>query len=122
MYLLVDECCGKSLVAVAQREGHVAQRSIEIGELGRGASDANIFAFARANGAVIVTINQGDFIDLAARASDRPGIILLPPARGLVLAKLFGTALRAAAVVFEAHPNALVQIGAAGQITSVTAG
>lgn len=122
MYLLIDECCGKALVAVAHSEGHVAQRSVEVAELGRGAADADIFAFALANHAVIVTINQGDFVDLAARTSDRPGIILLPSTRGSVLAKMFGMALRCAAVLFETHPNAVVRVGATGEVISVKVG
>jgi predicted nuclease of predicted toxin-antitoxin system len=122
MYLLIDECCGKGLVAVARSAGHVAQRSIEVEELGRGAQDADIFAFARANGAVVVTINQGDFLKLAGRTFEHPGIIVLPSARGSVLARLFAAGLRAAAAVFEIHPNALVQIDAAGRIAGITNG
>jgi hypothetical protein len=34
MYLLLDECCAKSLVAVAEALGHSAQRTIEVADLG----------------------------------------------------------------------------------------
>jgi hypothetical protein len=34
MYLLLDECCGKALVAVAKEAGHLAQRTIEVPALG----------------------------------------------------------------------------------------
>jgi predicted nuclease of predicted toxin-antitoxin system len=119
MYLLIDECCGKGLVAVARSAGHVAQRSIEVAKLGRGAPDTDIFSFARANTAVIVTINQGDFLKLARRTFERPGIIVLPSARGSVLARVFATALPRAATVFETHPNAIVQIDAAGRIADI---
>jgi len=95
MYLLIDECCGKGLVVVASEEGHVAQRTIETAELGRGATDAAIFAFSRTHRATLVTINQGDFIDLANTVEECPGIILLPAAHGMEVARLFRMVLRA---------------------------
>jgi hypothetical protein len=65
MYLLLDECCGKALVGIAERAGHTAQRTVEVAMLGRQAPDLEIFEFARQVGAVFVTVNRGDFIALA---------------------------------------------------------
>lgn len=95
MYLLIDECCGKSLVGVAEAAGHRAQRTVEVAALGRGAADVDIFAFARRHDAVLVTINQGDFVSLATRVSDHPGLILLPSVRGQTLGRMLRIALRA---------------------------
>jgi len=114
MYLLIDECCGKKLKPLAEDQGHAAQRSIEVGELGQGASDADIFTFAAAKGAVVVTINQGDFLALAEQANSRPGLLFLPSLRGAELAKLFKTALPALAVIFDSAPDAIVQVSDRG--------
>lgn len=90
MYLLLDECCGKALVAVAQEAGHVAQRTIEVTVLGPQAPDQDIFDFARRVGAVFVTVNRGDFIELAGRGRDHPGVILIPSARTAEAARQVG--------------------------------
>jgi len=116
MYLVIDECCGKKLGPIAEDQGHAAQRSVEVAQLGRGASDADIFAFAAANGAVIVTINQGDFLALAEKGGSRPGLILLPSLRGADLARLFRTALPLVAAIFEEAESAAVHIGANGEV------
>ena len=114
MYLLIDECCGKGLVSVAEAAGHVAQRTVEIAKLGRGASDADIFAFAAAHRAIVVTINQGDFIQLSNRAMTRTGLILLPDAHGSELARIFRAGLPTAVDILEAEPGAVVRIDRAG--------
>jgi len=110
MYLLIDECCGKRLKPLAEDEGHAAQRSIEVGELGRGASDADIFAFAAAKGAVVVTINQGDFLALAKHATLRPSL------RGGELARLFRAALPSLTLIFDSAPDAIVHVHDQGSI------
>jgi len=46
MYLLLDECHGKSLIEIAASAGHTAQRTVEVVALGRGAPDNDIFDFA----------------------------------------------------------------------------
>ena len=116
MYLVIDECCGKKLKPAADDQGHAAQRSIEIGQLGQGATDADIFAFATENGAVVVTINQGDFLALAKQSSSRPGLILLPSLRGVELAKLFKAALPGLAAAFAIAEDAIMQVDADGKI------
>jgi len=119
MYLIIDECCGKKLVSVAEDHGHVAQRSIEIAELGQGASDADIFLFAVANGAIVLTINQGDFLALAKQFNSRPGLVLLPSLRGAELAKLFKSVLPWLANIFAIAPDAIVQVSADGKFDRV---
>lgn len=120
MYLLIDECCGKALASVAEAAGHVAQRTIEVVQLGRGASDADIFGFAAAHQAVVVTINQGDFIQLSGQAARGAGLILLPGARGTELAKIFRAGLPAAAAILAASPTAMVSIDRDGVATELT--
>lgn len=78
MFLLLDECCAKSLIRVAEQEGHTAQRTTDVGELGPAATDHDIFLFARRSGAVLVTINAGDFLRLSKPHSDHCGLLLLP--------------------------------------------
>lgn len=117
MYLIIDECCGKKLREVAANLGHAAQRSIEIEQLGRGAADADIFAFAVVNRAVVVTINQGDFLALAKQSSARPGLILLPSLPGSELAKLFRATLPELAAAFSVAADAMMQVSADGKIT-----
>ena len=117
MYLVIDECCGKKLKQVADDQGHAAQRSIEIRPLGRGAADADIFAFAVDNRAVVVTINQGDFLALARQPnSPRPGLILLPSLRGSELAKLFKATLPRLAAAFSDADDSIMQVGTDGTI------
>lgn len=116
MYLVIDECCGKKLKPLAEAQGHTAQRSIEVAQLGQGAADADIFAFAVASGAVLVTINQGDFLALSKQADPRPGLVLLPSLRGAELARLFKAALPAVAAVFDGAQDAIVQIVEDGTI------
>lgn len=53
------------------------QRSVDAAALGRGATDEEVFAFARQSGAVMVTVNRSDFIDIAASHS-HPGVLLIP--------------------------------------------
>ena len=55
MFLLLDECCARSLVAIAEAAGHTAQRSVEVAELGRGALDPAIFEWARREGTILAT-------------------------------------------------------------------
>lgn len=116
MYLVIDECCGKKLKPVAEDQGHAAQRSIEIGQLGQGAADADIFAFAAENRAVVVTINQGDFLALARQSISRPGLILMPSLRGFELAKLFKATLPRLAAAFSVADDAIMQVGPDGTI------
>ena len=118
MYLLIDECCGKGLVAVAHRLGHTAQRSREVAALGRGADDRTIFEFARGNGAVFVTINRTDYMALAAYGRDHPGVIVLPSVVGRELARLFRRVLPVAEAVFRDGTNMFVEIDARGRVAS----
>ena len=88
MYLLIDECCSDGLRTVAEKLGHVAQLTKHVAGLGRGQDDAVLFDFARAHGAVLVTVNAADFRDLA-RYRDHPGVILVPSVREPRQSRLF---------------------------------
>jgi predicted nuclease of predicted toxin-antitoxin system len=118
MYLLLDECCAKALVTVALLRNHRVERTIAIGSLGRGAADEDIFAFARQHGAVVVTINRGDFIALARYGNDHPGVILLPSVPRPDLVALFELVLPVAEQVLGERTNAFVEIDAAQRISS----
>jgi predicted nuclease of predicted toxin-antitoxin system len=118
MYLLIDECCGKALVAVAHRLGHTAQRSRDVAALGSGADDRTIFEFARRNEAVFVTINRTDYVALAAYGRNHPGVIVLPSVAGRELARLFRIVVPVAETVFHSGGNMFVEIDARRRITS----
>jgi predicted nuclease of predicted toxin-antitoxin system len=120
MYLLLDECCGKSLVQVAEDVGHTAQRTVEVAVLGRGAPDNDIFDFARRKGAVLVTVNRGDFISLARLGREHPGVILIPSLPAAKLRPLFLAVVSAAAAICAQGPNQFVEVDADGVITSFT--
>jgi predicted nuclease of predicted toxin-antitoxin system len=114
MYLVIDECCGKKLKPVAEDQGHAAQRSVEIAQLGRGATDSDIFSFAAATGAVVATINHADFLALAKRTDARPGLIFLPALRGTELARVFKVALPKLTAMFDEAPTGIVQVDSQG--------
>jgi predicted nuclease of predicted toxin-antitoxin system len=118
MYLLIDECCAKRLAAVARARGHRVERSIEIKELGRGATDDAIFAYARHHGAIVVTINRADFIALGSCGNDHAGVILLPSLERAPLTAIFEEVLPVAERVFGLRANAFVEIDSTGRITS----
>ncbi|SFL80889.1 DUF5615 family PIN-like protein [Methylobacterium pseudosasicola] len=120
MYLLLDECCPKSLVGIADGLGHTAQRTLAIAELGRQATDAAIFAFACEARAVVVTVNAGDFLALAARVPDHPGLILLPSSPPGETGRLFRKALRAAEDALR-RPGSVIRIDRAGRLHSLGA-
>jgi predicted nuclease of predicted toxin-antitoxin system len=118
MYLLLDECCGKALVRLAESAGHTAQRTVEVGVLGRQAPDHDIFEFAGRVGAVFVTVNRGDFIGLAAKGREHPGVILIPSLPHAQLRPFFQAVLAAAGPLVAETPNLFVEIDAAGVVTS----
>lgn len=115
MYLLLDECCPKSLIGIANDGGHTAQRTLEIAGLGRQATDAAIFSFARMVGGIVVTVNAGDFLALAAQVPDHPGLILLPSLPPAETGRLFRQALSAADRAFRT-PGGVVRVDAAGRV------
>jgi predicted nuclease of predicted toxin-antitoxin system len=120
MYLLFDECCGKALVKIAEDHGHTAQRTSEVAMLGRGAADNDIFDFARRQGAVLVTVNRGDFISLAGLGLQHPGVILIPSLPTAKLRPLFLAVVAAAEAIFDQGQNQFVEVDTHGAITSFT--
>jgi predicted nuclease of predicted toxin-antitoxin system len=115
MFFLIDECCAKGLVRIAQTAGHAAQRTIEVAALGRAADDSSIFQFARRTGAVLVTVNAIDFQKLAAR-TDHHGIVSLPAVREPGQSALFRRTLPVLARHLSQAPNRVVEVDAAGTI------
>jgi predicted nuclease of predicted toxin-antitoxin system len=120
MFLLLDECCAKSLVQAAERAGHTAQRTVEVTVLGRGAADHDIFDFARREGAVLVTVNRGDFISLANLGRPHPGVILIPSLPAAKLRPLFLAVVSAAEAIVMRAANQFVEVDVKGAITSFT--
>lgn len=118
MYLLIDECCSKALVQVAEKLGHTAQRTVEVRELGSAAADKEIHAFARRHDAIVVTENAADFIKLAGAGKGHAGMILMPSVFGKQAAALFKAVLPVAEQVFAHKPNMFVEIDETGKITS----
>jgi predicted nuclease of predicted toxin-antitoxin system len=118
MYLLIDECCGKVLVSIAEALGHTAQLTKQVAGLGRGAEDRIIFDFARRHDAIFVTINRGDFIALASHGREHPGVIVLPSVMGRELGRLFRAVLPVAERVFQRAPNMFVEIDERGRVIS----
>lgn len=119
MYLLIDECCGKGIVAVAQRQQHAVQRSIEVIGLGPGALDQAVFAFAQRAGAVVVTVNQVDYLELADLEPDHHGLMLLPSMSGVLQARIFSGALREAVSLIEMRRGTSVVMGGDGRAVRV---
>lgn len=117
MYLLFDECCGNALPAAVHAMGHTAQRSKDVGDLGRAAPDRDILVWAARAGAVFVTINQGDFIRLAAAGQSHNGVLLLPALDGGALAKLLKVAMPAAEALLG--PDVLVSVDGTGAVSIV---
>ena len=117
MFLLLDECCSPSLVAVAENLGHTAQLTIHVAELGRQAKDQQIFNFARGAGAVLVTVNGADFIQLAAHRH-HTGLIVLPSVGRNDLRPLFKSVLAAAEPLLAEQPDLVIEIDQSGQISS----
>ena len=117
MYLLIDECCSDGLRTVAEKLGHVAQLTKHVAGLGRGQDDVVLFDFARAHGAVLVTVNAADFRDLA-RYRDHPGMILVPSVREPRQSRLFRRVLPVAEQVVGTRPGMFVAIDARGVVQS----
>jgi predicted nuclease of predicted toxin-antitoxin system len=107
LYLLLDECCPKSLIGIADGLGHTAQRTLAIAELGRQATDAAIFAFACEARAIVV-------LALAARVPDHPGLVLLPSLPPGETGQLFRKVLRAADEALR-KPGGVIRINRAGR-------
>ena len=118
MFLLFDECCSKALVEIARAAGHTAQRTVEVAVLGRQAPDHDIFEFARHVGAVFVTVNRGDFISLAGKGRQHPGVILIPSLPHAQLRPLFEAVLAAAETLIADAANLFVEVDGNGVISS----
>ena len=75
MKLLIDENLTPRLARWACESGVPAEAVVHIGL--SGAEDAAVFATAFSQDQVVVTVNVGDFITLAAGVDLHPGVIVL---------------------------------------------
>lgn len=116
MYILVDECCPKLFVHISEQAGHVAQRTIEVGQLGQSASDPAIFSLAKSFGAAVVTVNIGDYIRLAQLSPGHPGLMLLPSLPRARTCALFREMLPIAETLFASQTGMCVEADAEGAI------
>ena len=75
MQLLIDENLSPSLARWACELGHPAEAAVHVGLAG--APDSSVFAQAFSRDQVLVTVNVGDFMTLAAGIEVHPGVIAL---------------------------------------------
>lgn len=75
MQLLIDENLSPRLARWACEQGYPAEAAVHVGLAG--ASDSNVFAQAFRRDQVVVTVNVGDFMTLAAGMEVHPGVIAL---------------------------------------------
>ena len=75
MKLLIDENLNPRLARWACESGVPAEAVVHVGL--SGATDAAVFATAFSQDQVVVTVNVGDFITLAAGVDLHPGVIAL---------------------------------------------
>lgn len=75
MQLLIDENLSPRLARWACKQGHTAEAAVHVGL--SGASDSRVFAQAFSRDQVVVTVNVGDFMTLAAGIEVHPGVIAL---------------------------------------------
>lgn len=81
MKLLLDHDVPVALLGVLRREGHEAQRTVEL--LGAGAGDKEILSWAIRRELVIITCNRDHFLRLV-KGKDHPGLIILVRRRSRV--------------------------------------
>ena len=115
MFLLLDENIAKCLLRGDTL--YTAQRSVEVLVLGRGATDLELYAFARETGAILVTQDGGDFAAIGLRHGAIPVIVLpcVPPRtqRAMLL-----HVLPIAEAVFLEDPGQFVEVTGNGRVLS----
>lgn len=75
MRLLIDENLSPRLARWACEQGIPAEAAVHVGLAG--AEDDAVFAHALARDQIVVTVNVGDFMRLAAAMEVHPGVIAL---------------------------------------------
>ena len=75
MQLLIDENLSPRLARWACENGYPAEAAVHVGLAG--SSDTSVFAQAFSRDQVVVTVNVGDFMALAAGMDVHPGVIAL---------------------------------------------
>ena len=92
MRFCVDECISPTLSLHLNAAGlHDAVHIRDRGKLRR--PDTEVFAFAVAEGRILITENAGDFRKLAARTDLHPGLIILPSIARLAAQSLMDKAI-----------------------------
>lgn len=79
MKLWIDECLSPALVGEAQRRGYEATCNRDRGMLG--VTDPQLLERVVADGCVLVTNNEADFVALCASSDLHGGLVVLPQAR-----------------------------------------
>ncbi len=119
MFLLLDENIAKCL---ADGETlYTAQRSVETLLLGRGATDVELYAFARDTGAVLVTQDGDDFAALALKHGMIP-VIVLPCVAPRTQHAMLRHVLPIAEEVWADDPERFVEVTTAGKVVSYRLG
>jgi len=119
MFLLLDENIAKCL---AHGETlYTAQRSVETLLLGRGATDAELYAFARDTGAVLVTQDGDDFAALALKHGAIP-VIVLPCVAPRTQRAMLRHVLPIAEEVWADDAERFVEVTATGKVVSYRLG
>ena len=75
MQLLIDENLSPRLARWACEQGYPAEAAVHVGLAG--AADSSVFDQAFNRDQVVVTVNVGDFMTLAAGTDVHPGVIAL---------------------------------------------
>ena len=86
MRLLIDENLSPRLARWACELGTPAEAAVHVGLAG--AKDDAVFAHALARDQIVVTVNVGDFLRLAASMEVHPGVIALREAGALAAGHL----------------------------------
>ena len=79
MRLLLDEDTGaRSLLEALRADGHDVECVVDVGALGTGSSDDDVFAHAVNDDRVLVTRNGSDFADIIEKARvSHPGALVI---------------------------------------------
>lgn len=99
MQLLIDENLSPRLARWACEHGYPAEAAVHVGLAG--APDSSVFAQAFSRDQVVVTVNVGDFMTLAAGIVVHPGVIALREAE--LKAQVQWLRLQAALAFAEQH-------------------
>jgi predicted nuclease of predicted toxin-antitoxin system len=104
-------------VPVAGGTLYTAQRSVEVRDLGRGATDPDIYDFAKRQNALLVTRNRDDFAALVLRRGPIP-VIVLPSVPPRTQHAMLRYVVPIADRVFASEPGNFVEVSPSGFVES----